>query len=175
MSNKTTEYEIGYFLCVDACHTPLWVFACYRTYVSDISYQWIPLHFVMISVGSSHHQALFWDGWVNLDWIGLLLLLLLLLPHSTLEILFWHSTFTGRLDFLCTCHREGYRNIVPKFFLLLDFITDLYYTYILHYIFSILTFIGILITEILTYIHTVSSPSHQSDFSLFRSYYRDLI
>ena len=109
-------------------------------------------------------------GQHGLDWIGLLLLLLIL-PQTILEILFLHSTFTVRLDLLCTCHREGYWNIVPKFFLLLDIITVLYYTYILQYLFSILLFIGILIAEISTYIHTVSSPSHQSEFSLFGSYY----
>ena len=108
------------------------------------------------------------DGltWIGLDWIIIIIIIIIITiiiiiirPHTILEILFLHSTFTDRLDLLYTCYREGYRNIVPKFFLLLDFITDLYYTYTLHYIFSILTFIGILIAEISTYIHTDSSPS----------------
>ncbi len=32
--------------------------------VSDTGYQWAPLH---VCVGLSHHQALFWDRWVNHD------------------------------------------------------------------------------------------------------------
>ena len=68
----------GCLLCVDACPPLLllsliyvfqyFIIVQHLTYVSDTGYQWAPLH---VCVGLSHHQALFWDRWVNLDWIGL--------------------------------------------------------------------------------------------------------
>ena len=63
----------GCFLCVDACHPCIIIF-CYFLYITFVTWY-------RLSVGSfcmslwfcwvSHHQALFWDRWVNMDWIGL--------------------------------------------------------------------------------------------------------
>ena len=93
-------------------------------------------------VGSSHHQALFWDRWVNLDgWMdGLLLLLLLLLllirPYLSIDIRYWDTIFTDHHFLLCLFRRQGFRNIVPEKISIFRFYTILYiYTY-----FRLLTF-----------------------------------
>ena len=87
-------FRIGCTRCVDAC-TPRWLlelwlyspiffstllldttesYLCkwYRISVGSFACTYMCVYTCMyVCVRSSHHQALFWDGWVNLDWIEL--------------------------------------------------------------------------------------------------------
>ena len=54
-------WKKGYYLCVDACHTPIIIFALYLTYVPDTGYQWAPFA-CLCGVESPSGSVLRWMG-----------------------------------------------------------------------------------------------------------------